>query len=276
MRVALLTIFLGTFLAAASQAESPYDRVMRSGKIRAAYMVYPPSCIKDPNTGKLSGIWTEAVEKAAENLQLKVEWAEEVMSATIIEGLLSNRYDILGTGIWPNSTRTRTIDFSCGLYYSGVGVYARANEQRWKQGGLEVLNDPSVRIATIYGSTIDHIARTLFPKATRVSLPEMSSFSELLMHVSTLKADVTFVENFVAHQFSERNPGKIQNLRPDRPVKVFPTCIALKRGEFEFRNMLNRALEELVNSGFVDHLLRKYSPAPHSVYPLLTPYRLKP
>lgn len=37
------------------QHVSLYDRVMKSGKIRAAYTIYPPGCFKDEN-GKLKSV----------------------------------------------------------------------------------------------------------------------------------------------------------------------------------------------------------------------------
>src|SRR5436305_11562808 len=85
--------------------ETVYDRVIKSGKIRAAYLSYPPACIKDTTTGKLSGIFVETLEKAADNLGLKVEWTEEVGWGSQIEGLQADRYDIVGSPVWANPTR---------------------------------------------------------------------------------------------------------------------------------------------------------------------------
>ncbi len=45
--------------------DSLYNRVIRTGKIRCAYIVCPPACVKDPNTGKLSGAAVEIMELLA-------------------------------------------------------------------------------------------------------------------------------------------------------------------------------------------------------------------
>ncbi len=45
--------------------QSLYDRVIQSGKIRCAYAVFFPSCMKDPNTGKMSGIGVDTIELVA-------------------------------------------------------------------------------------------------------------------------------------------------------------------------------------------------------------------
>src|SRR5438270_6559114 len=74
---------------------SLYDHVVSSGKLRCGYVIYNPGCIKDPNTGKLSGIGVEAMEIVAKKLGLRLEWTEEVGWGTMIEGLQSGRYDIV-------------------------------------------------------------------------------------------------------------------------------------------------------------------------------------
>src|ERR1700722_11275546 len=82
--------------------ESLYDRVIRTGKIRCSYFVYNPICIKDPVTGKLSGIGVDALELVAKKLGLTVEYGEEVGLETLIEGLKTRRYDLCVTPICAN------------------------------------------------------------------------------------------------------------------------------------------------------------------------------
>ena len=49
-----------------SKGESTvYDRVLKSGKIRAAYITYPPAVIKETTSGRLSGTFVETLEEIA-------------------------------------------------------------------------------------------------------------------------------------------------------------------------------------------------------------------
>ena len=71
--VLLSAIVLSSCATSSNGMQSPskqslYERVIQSGKIRCCYIVYPPDCIKDPNTGKLSGISVEAIELVAKKL----------------------------------------------------------------------------------------------------------------------------------------------------------------------------------------------------------------
>ena len=96
------------------------DRVIATGVIRASYANYPPYCIKDPNTGKLSGIFVEVLNEVGKRLELKVDWVEEVGWGAIFEGLNSDRHDVFGAGIWRVSSRGKVGDFSRPLFFNAI------------------------------------------------------------------------------------------------------------------------------------------------------------
>lgn len=251
---------------------SLYNRVIQSGTIRAAYISYPPGGYKDPNTGQLSGIFVEALEAAAKSLDLKVEWTEEVAWGTMIEGLLADRYDVVGTPVWDVPSRGKVVGFSIPLYYSGIGAYVRQDDTRF-DGKLDLLNSKNVKIATIDGEMAEVIANNQFPDAQQVSLAQISDVSQMLLNVSENKSDVTFVEVYTGNKFLEKHPNSLKNLVVDQPIMVLGNSVMFKRNQTEFASMLNSALKNLVNSGMVDQLIAKYTPKPDLVYAPAHPYR---
>jgi len=253
---------------------SLYDRVTTSGKLRCGYILYSPSCMKDPNTGKLYGIGVEVLEKVAEKLSLEIVWAEEVGWGSMLEGLQTNRYDVIATPVWTNANRAKLVDFSKPLYYSPLLAYVKAGDKRF---GNEIakFDSPKVKVATIDGETAEVIATADFPKAQKVSLPQLTDVSQMLMTVSTGKADVTFTEPALATGFLKMNPNSIEAVKTDNPIRIFPNCWTFSRGQYEFKAMTDTVLEELINSGFVDKLLAKYEPAPGTLYRVAPGY-LKP
>lgn len=255
--------------------ESAYDRVIKSGTITCGYVTYPPGCIKDPNTGKLSGIFVETLEKAAEVMGLKVVWKEEVGWGTMIEGLQGNRYDLIGSPVWANSSRGKLADFTTPLFYSGIGIYVRADDNRFQNTptGLQALNNKDIKISTLDGEMSDIITKADFPNATQVSLPQNSDNSQLLLNVVNKKADITFIEPSIAEDFLKNNPGTIKNIAADKPIRVFPNTMMLKKGETDLQNMLNVALAELINSGYVDRIIDKYDPKGNLFYRVAYPYQ---
>lgn len=257
-----------------STSTSLYERVMKQGKIRCGYVVNFPGCIKDPNTGKMSGVGVDTLEMLGKNLGLPVEWTEEVGWGSMLEGLQNNRYDIVGSPVWTNSNRARLADFSKPLYFSPIYAWVKAGNKKLTSVTSALLDSDKCSIATIDGETAEIIAKEDFPNAKKVSLPQMSDPSQNLLTVSSGKADLTFAESAVAAGFLKTNPGSVQILSPDHPVRVFPNCWMFRRGEMEFKDMLDAALDQVVNSGAEDKILRKYEPAPNTLYRVALPYQL--
>lgn len=260
-----------TPIARVDSATSVYDRVMRSGTIRCGYSLYNPGCLKDPTTGKMSGIGVDTLELLAKNLGLKIEWAEEVGWGTMIEGLQTNRYDMIVTPVWATSDRARVVDFSSPLYYSPVFAYVKAGNKTFAADYAHILNSPKYSIATIDGATAEIIAQEDFPLVKRVSLPQLTEFGQLLLTVSPGKADVTFTEPADAAGFLKSNPGSVE--RVGKPIRVFPNCWLFRRGQREFKDMIDTALDQLINSGAEDKIIRKYEPAPNALYRVAIPYQ---
>ena len=255
-----------------ASTDSVYDRVLRSGKLRCAYVVYPPSCIKDPNTGQLSGISIDAINLIAKKLGLKAEWTEEVGWGTMLEGLQTNRYDIVATAVWTESARAKVAAFSKALFYTPLYACVKAGDNRF-DFNLQKVNDPNIKIATIDGGIGQIVAEEDFPKAHNLSMTQMTDLSQNLLNIASNKADITFADPFTIFRYSKNNPNTIKNVILKRPLRVFPDCWMFKRGELEFKSMLDTVLDELINSGAMNKIINKYEQAPGEVYRVALPYQ---
>lgn len=269
-----------------TRRESVYDRVMRTKKIRAAWLTYPPAAMKDTVTKKLSGTFVEVLEHTAKSCGLDVEWMDqETPWGNLIEGLNEDRYDIVGSPVWANYERGKFTTLSRPVYYSGIGIYVRQNDKRfpddWTTFGSGTLatgliNKPEVRISTIDGETGDVIARAQFPAAQRIALPQNSDIPQLFLEVANNKADVLFAEPYFAYGYTQNNPGKIRNIAARTPVRVLGNDFMMKKNESQFKQMIDVAIEDLQNSGFVDAILEKYEKEPGQFYRVALPYRSMP
>jgi ABC-type amino acid transport substrate-binding protein len=246
---------------------------MSSGVLHAAYITYPPACMKDTKTGKMTGIFVEALEKAAENMGVKVQWTEEVGWGAQIEGLEADRYDIVGSPVWANPTRGKLTTLSAPVYYSGIGIYVRSDDERFTSD-WKAIDSPGVKISTIDGETGDLIARTQFPNAQRVSLPQLTDISQLFLEVSNRKADILFAEPFFGFSFIHNNPESVKNIAARKPVKILGNCFMMKKEEFMLKQAIDTAIQDLLGSGYIDQLLDKYEPEPNTFYRVAQPYRV--
>lgn len=270
--VALVVSFVGVkiFSNEVSQNQNLLAKVLDKGEIRVGYVIYPPGMIKDANTGKLSGIFHDALEEAGKNLGLKINWVEEVGWGTMIEGLNSGRYDMIGSAVWPTATRAKNVDFTIPLNYGVIGVYVRSDDNRF--ANLDKINSESVTLATIDGEISSFVAKEVFPQAKVLSLPQDTQISLVLLNVTTRKADVAFVEPAVAEEFLANNPNTIKNIAKENPIRAYGNTWVVSKNESAFKNMLDVAIQELQNNGKIDELVEQYSKYPGSFYPVSKPY----
>jgi polar amino acid transport system substrate-binding protein len=251
-----------------------YDRVINSGELKVGYVPYPPGLIKDPNTGELSGVFFETLNAAGKSMGIEVKWTEEVSWGTMIEGLKTNRYDVIGSPVWANSTRGKVASFTVPLFYSGIGVYVRQDENRFDED-LSLLDSKNVKVSMLDGDMASLIANSDFPKATQLALAPLSDNSQLILEVESGKADVTFVEPYFVQLYFKSKTKTLKNLAVDKPIRIFPNSIMMDKGQYDLKSMLDIALSEQINSGFVDKLIQKYTGSDNAFYKTAYPFRVE-
>lgn len=255
-----------------NQSKNTYRKILEAKKIRVGYISYPPSFIKDPNTGNFSGIFHEVLQEIGKKLQLKIEYTEEVGWGSMIEAINSGRVDLVCTGVWPTTERGKHVDFTKPLYYSTVRAYVRLDDNRF-DSNLSKINNANISISSIDGEMTSIIAKFDFPKAKEVSLTQMNDISQVLLEVSSGKADITFVEPAIALEYISKNPGKIKEVKDVQPLRVFPNTMIVGKGEVELLSTVNIGIDELANNGFIDKIVAKYEKFPGSFQKIALPYK---
>lgn len=251
-----------------SSSSTVLDNVLSSGVIRAGYLVYPPYIVQDPKTGKLSGVYYDITNAIAEQLGLKVQWVEEAGYGTIGTSLSAGRYDVYA-GIWPNPDRSKTMLFTNPAYYDTVYAYVRPNDHRF-DNDLLAINSPNVKISTIDGEIGDSIAQQSFPGAQRVSLPQSTPFDQLELQVVDNKADVTFIPPTSADLYLKANPGTLR-MASSIPVRTYGTAFSVRLGATDLQQMLNVAMNELINEGIINKIIASYNETSDTL-PVAAPY----
>jgi polar amino acid transport system substrate-binding protein len=247
-----------------SQENKAFQRMNSSGVLRAGYISVPPKLIVNPNSKAISGVMHDALEAAAKNMGVKIDYVEEVSWGTMVEAVESGRVDVVVAGVWPSSARARRADFSLPIFYSAVRVYVKEGDTRF-DGGLQAVNSDNIKIATLDGEMSAIIAATDFPNAKTVSLPQTADAAQVLLLVAQGKADITFMEPAIALEYGSKNPGQIKEVPGIRPVRLFGNTYLVSNSEPKLRKTLDIAIEELVNSGTVDKIIDRYEAYPSSM-----------
>ena len=225
--------------------------------LRLGYIIYPPYLEKDPSTGQFSGFSYDIVESVAKKLDLKTNWVEEVGWGTAIEGLKTNRYDVVGTQIWPNAEREKVASFSIAPMYNVLYGYVKKGDNRFEDD-LSVLNSNKYKITYTDGDMAGFIAQEDYPNAQTVTLPQLSSKAEVFLNIVQGKADITFAEPSGVEDFLKSNPDSLQRVN-DEPVRSFGNSFAFKKEDIELREKWDKALQEMIDDGEIQKILKKYN-----------------
>lgn len=242
------------------ERDAIYNRVIASGKLNCGYVVYSPYFTKDPNTGKLGGIFYDLTNELGKRLHLEINWSLESGWATFAQDVSSGRVDAICSGLWADSAAARETGYSMPVLFAGVEAYVRADDTRF-DNNMAAINSSDVRISTSDGSVSGSIGQVDFPKAAIVSLPNLTDYAQVIENVVTKKADVVFIETPKALEYLAHNPGKIKKIAPGDPVRVYRTVLALKQDEVRLKSMIDTTLQEMADSGFVEKTLEKHEPA---------------
>lgn len=250
----------------AAKEETAYERVMRTGIIRCGYITgWEPWFSKDVTTGKLGGIYYDYMEALARAMSLKIDWAMEVGSGDYPQALNSGKIDVMCAGLGYTGARGRAVDFTYPSAYVAYNIYVRADDKRF-DGDWHKLNAEGVKLATMDGEMSSIVAPQAFPKATVVSLPQLSSIADVLNTVATGKADAVTWDGYPAGQFMKANPGKLKKLPLPKPFRVLAGGVAVKKGEVDLKNMLDVATIGLISSGGMDEVLYGINKLPKTDY----------
>jgi ABC-type amino acid transport substrate-binding protein len=235
------------------------NNVRQTKVLRAAYIDYPPSMTVDPNSKAKGGIMPQVISEAASAMGIQVNYVEETTFASMVDTLDNGRADIVVSGIWPSSARALRADFSRVVYYSPIYAYVRSDDSRF-DGKLETVNNGAVRIATVDGELSSIVAHSDYPAAAVVSLPQQADVAQLLLQLSSRKADITFVEPAIADAFLAKNPGSIRRVTGVAPVRLFPNTFLFRKGDTALRDAIDIAIVELTNSRRLATIIKPYDP----------------
>jgi polar amino acid transport system substrate-binding protein len=253
----ILLVVLSVNAYAADLKETAYERVLRTRTLRCGYGIFAPQTMKDPNTGKFSGTFVDVMQNIGKELDIKIEYTEEVDWGSIATDLNSGRIDAFCPGMWGTAKRGAHIGFSRPVYYSTIEAYVRADDTRFDHDKTKI-NDPGIIIATNDGDVTEEIANRFFPKARHFAKGNVSDETFLLVNVITKKADITFTAPSIAKAFMKKNPGKLRQVSLPEPILVYPNVIGVNIHEHELIHMLDAAILQLENNGSVKEILDGY------------------
>lgn len=166
--------------AALAQSDSTLQRILSGGVLRVGTTGdYNPMSIFDPQANAYRGYEVEAAQRLAGDLGVKLEFVRTDWKS-LIQGLSSNKYDIIMSGTSYSVARLKAVAFSQPYNtYFMVGIVLKDKADKFKS--WDDVNKKDVKVAVTLGTNFEDIAKESLPQATLVRIePPALSYQEIL------------------------------------------------------------------------------------------------
>lgn len=259
LSIALSVFFSGIDKSLAEEKTSTLDKIRSSKLMKVCYTPWPPTIIKNPGTGELSGHLIDTIEEIARTVNIKLEYFE-VTWANFPIALNSGQCDLYIAGTYRNIPRSFNVAFTEPIFYIGNGALVRKEfaESHPDINYVFDLDLKGIKIAVVQGTTEEVFIRQNFKNAELIVISNTSDLTLPFIEVLNGNADVAVTESYTIQQFAERNPEVIDILQ-ENPFNITPCGWALRHGDVELLNFINTSLEYLRSTGTLDEFEKKYN-----------------
>ena len=232
--------------------ETSLDRIKEAGKIvMATNAQFEPFEYIEGTEYK--GIDIEISQKIADELGVELE-IHDVKFESIIAEIKSGKADFAAAGMSIDPDRLKNVDFS-NEYFSATQsiVVMKENSPVAKP---EDLKDKVVGVQT--GTTADTYVTDKDGK-NNVGVKEVKRYNSFVDAVNDLMAgrlDAVVMDDFPADKLVEKNADKIMKLDDELTGEKY--AIAVPKGDEAMKELVNKVLADMEESGELDELFTKY------------------
>jgi len=240
-------VVLGALFSGAAATAGPVqDRVKASGTVRVCiWPDYYGITFRSPRTGQLGGIDIELSAEFAKMLGVKLEYVESSF-AKLVADVTAERCDVAMFAVGITAQRAPHLKFSQPYLKSDVyGVTTRSNRvvRQWAD-----IDQPGVKVAVQAGTFMEPVMATSLKQAQLVVIrPPLSREQEL----EAGRVDVFMTD----YPYSRRlldNADWARVVSPPQPFHIIPYAYAVKPGDDEWLQQLDRFVAQIKRDGRLD------------------------
>ena len=249
MLSAFLTIGL-TACGKAEKAETKLDKIKKSGKIVLGTSGdYPPYEFHKSVNGKdtIVGFDIEIANEIAKDLGVKVE-IKEMDFKGLLGALQAGNVDFVLAGMTPDEERKQSVDFS-NIYYTAIQTIVVRAEDKNNIKSVDDLKGKKVGVQK--GAIQETIAKEQLPSSEAAALGKIT---DIALSLKTKKIDAAIIEEPVAKSYvNANNDLAISDIK--LKVEDAGSAVAVKKGDKELVDQINKTLERLLKDKTIDKLV---------------------
>ena len=246
---AVIALAMAAWPVTGAAAESNWDQIKRTGKLRLGVFAYPPNHYIDTKTGKWEGFAVDMARDIASTMEVALDYGESSFGNAPLD-LQANKIDIQ-FGLQATPKRAMAIDFAGPIYELN---YIMINGKNFHGKTWEDYNKPEVKVAVKMGASSELAVRMYAPRAQRVELKEIA---DIIMAVQAGRADALGDMAIAGLVAKIRNPQLGEFVQPT-PISGLPSYAGMRfDGDHRFRDFVTRWAEFHRLTGSVPKWIRK-------------------
>jgi ABC-type amino acid transport substrate-binding protein len=250
----ILLLILFTACTNVQKQEDTFDKIMRTNVLKACYMPWPDSIIKDPNTNELSGFLIDIVMEIASEAKLTLVFTQSTWGG-FPNDLQSGKCDVVIGGVYPLISRSRGASFTRPIYYVGNSGLVQKNDNRFNR--INDLNNENITISVVQGNYDYVYAKRFLHKANLLVLDKTSAEHLPLVSVSSGRADIALSATDTVVKYAREHP-ETKAIFVNPPYSTKPASWAVRSEDQKLLNFLNNAITYLEATGYLEKILKKY------------------
>ena len=233
--------------------DSSLAKIRKEGVMRVGYSQTGPWFYKDAKSGELGGIYKDAVERLAKEMEVKVDWKEVTFQNSTV-GLRKGDYDLYGSSLTYTTARAVVVDYVGPLWAKGsLLMVHKDNAGRFKK--LSDFDDPKVTFSVVAGGSEEPRIPILFPKAKLITTAGQVVLGA--EPVRAKRADVWMSGDSDVLLFAKRN-NWAHVFEPNVPIDKRPNTWAVRYGDTEWKHFLDMYGAFLVVNGEMERLFKMH------------------
>jgi len=240
-------------LSIAAAADDRIDKIQESGVIRICQVDYPPMNIKDPVSGKWTGVLPEMSEALAAELGVEPVHVDATWG-TVIQNIKTDKCDMSAAATFLTTKRAVAVLFTSVVTADTVAAWVATDSEFHSYADLD---QPGNVVVAASGTPSEANARLTFKQAT-IKPVVTDRQNTMLLEVAAGRADAAFVGVVGSLNFLSKN--KNVKIRQVDSTKLFPTPIAwiAPKGEYHLQQVLNSFLASARAKGTLDAIEAKW------------------
>jgi len=231
--------------------DSSLAKIRKEGVMRVGFSQTGPWFYKDAKSGELGGIYKDAVERLAKEMEVKVDWKEVTFQNSTV-GLRKGDYDLYGSSLTYTTARAVVVDYVGPLWAKGsLLMVHKDNAGRFKK--MSDFDDPKVTFSVVAGGSEEPRIPILFPKAKLITTAGQVVLGA--EPVRAKRADVWMSGDSDVLLFAKRN-NWAHVFEPNVPIDKRPNTWAVRYGDTEWKHFLDMYGAFLVVNGEMERLFK--------------------